>query len=122
MQPPPGSWQLSAVESEGNNVNILLSPPLAFLIYIPIVWVIVLIGKRLAGPENASELKSSIYGSGEVAPKSAEAPGYRSFFLIAFFFAFLHLGMLVLGTGGRSQTEALYLVGLLVALLALMLG
>jgi NADH:ubiquinone oxidoreductase subunit 3 (subunit A) len=111
-----------AVENEGNNVNILLSPPLAFLIYIPIVLVIALVGKRLAGPAHASEMKSSIYGSGEIAPKGAEAPGYRPFFLIAFFFAFLHLGMLVLGTGGRSQTEAIYLIGLLVGLLALMLG
>jgi NADH:ubiquinone oxidoreductase subunit 3 (subunit A) len=111
-----------AHEHEDYAVNILLSPPLAFLIYIPLVLVIALAGKRLAGPENASEMKSSIYGSGEVAPKGAEAPGYRPFFLIAFFFAFLHLGMLVLGTGGRSQTEALYLIGLLVGLLALMLG
>ncbi len=103
-------------------MSILLSPPLAFLIYIPLIGVLVWLGKRLAGPEEANAVKSSVYGSGEVAPVNAEAPGYRPFFLIAFFFAFLHLGMLVLGTGGISGTEAIYLVGLLLGLVALMLG
>ena len=42
--------------------------------------------------------------------------------LIALFFAVLHLGVLVLGTGDLSGMSGVYLVGLMVALLALILG
>jgi hypothetical protein len=42
--------------------------------------------------------------------------------VIALFFAVLHLGVLMLGTGSLSPIALLYLVGLLLALLALILG
>jgi hypothetical protein len=42
--------------------------------------------------------------------------------VIALFFAVLHLGVLVLGSSDLSSTSALYLVGLILALLALILG
>lgn len=103
-------------------MGILLSPPVAFLIYIPVALLLMGFGKLLAGPAHQSDLKASVYGSGEAAPTDAGAPGYRPFFLVAFFFAFLHLGMLVLGTGGRSGTESIYLVGLVFGLVALILG
>ena len=66
--------------------------------------------------------KSSVYGSGEVAPTFAAAPGYQPFFLIALFFAVVHLAMLVLGIGSLPVPAAVYLVGLFVALVALILG
>jgi NADH:ubiquinone oxidoreductase subunit 3 (subunit A) len=100
----------------------ILSPPLAFLAYIPLVLVIVWFGKLLAGPEKSDAAKSSVYGSGEAAPTYMAAPGYRPFFLIAFFFAILHLGMLVLGTSQLNPTSIAYVIGLLLALLALILG
>ncbi len=103
-------------------MDILLSPPLAFLLYIPLVGLIAVLGRVLAGPEHANPMKSSLYGSGEEAPTSSAAPGYKPFFLIAFFFAFLHLGMLVLGTGGLNWTTGAYLIGLALALIAFILG
>ncbi len=103
-------------------MEILFSPPIAMLIYIPLVLLIVWVGKRMAGPENPSEMKSSIYGSGEEAPVNAAAPGYKPFFLIAFFFAILHLGMLVLGSSQFNLTSVIYLVGLVIGLIALILG
>ena len=103
-------------------MSILLSPPIAFLLYIPLVQIIVWVGKVLAGKEHPSDAKSSVYGSGEEAPTYIAAPGYRPFFLIAFFFAFLHLGTLVLGTGGLTVWTGIYLVGLVLALVALLLG
>jgi len=46
-------------------MDIILTPPLAFLIYIPLVLIIFWIGKGLAGPEKpGSPLKRSLYGSG----------------------------------------------------------
>jgi len=103
-------------------MNILLSPPLAFLIYLPLVFAIYLIGKGLAGKENPSPEKSSLYGSGEEATGTAVSPGYKPFFLIAFFFAILHLGMLVIGTGSFEPAMLPFIIGLILALIALILG
>ena len=103
-------------------MNILLSPPLAFLIYLPLVFAIYFIGKGLAGKEKPSPEKSSLYGSGEEAATSVASPGYRPFFLIAFFFAILHLGMLVIGTGAFDVKMLPFILGLVLALIALILG
>jgi NADH:ubiquinone oxidoreductase subunit 3 (subunit A) len=103
-------------------MKLLLTPPIAFLLYIPLVLILVWIGKQLAGPEKPSPEKSSLYSAGEKASTIAAAPGYRPFFLVAFFFAILHLGMLVLGVGNLSGPQAIYIAGLAVALLALILG
>jgi NADH:ubiquinone oxidoreductase subunit 3 (subunit A) len=103
-------------------MDILLSPPIAFLVYIPLVLVIVGLGKLLAGPEKPNEAKSSIYGSGEAGPTTAAAPGYQPFFIIAFFFAILHLGILVLGTSELSMISGAYLIGIVLTLVALILG
>jgi NADH:ubiquinone oxidoreductase subunit 3 (subunit A) len=103
-------------------MNAILTPPIAFLLYIPLVLMITWAGRQLAGPGSASSAKSSSYGSGEKAPNIAAAPGYRPFFLVAFFFAILHLGMLVLGLGNLSVPHAIYIVGLALTLVALILG
>ncbi len=103
-------------------MSVLLSPPIAFLLYIPLVLVIVGVGRLLAGPENASAMKASIYGSGEAPPTTMAAPGYQPFFLVALFFAILHLAMLVLGVGNLSAPAAFYIVGLMLVLVALILG
>ena len=50
------------------------------------------------------------------------APGYRPFFVVALFFAVLHLGALMLGSGSASPAMLVYLLGLMLALLALILG
>jgi NADH:ubiquinone oxidoreductase subunit 3 (subunit A) len=103
-------------------MNNLLQPPLAFLVYILVAAVIYLAGRILAGPGNPSLAKSSLYSSGEEAPISGAAPGYRPFFLVAIFFAMLHLGVLMLGTGTPSPILVIYVGGLMLALLALILG
>lgn len=101
----------------------LLYAPVAFLVYVAFSFGIYFVGKFLAGPPEPSAMKSSVYGSGEEAPSYYAAPGFQPFFLIAFFFAILHLGTLVLGTGGfTSPTTGVYIVGLIVALIALVLG
>jgi len=103
-------------------MDILLTPPVAFLLYIPLVLLIVALGRVLAGASRPTAMKTSVYGSGEASPTFAAAPGYRPFFLIAFFFAIVHLGMLVLGIGSLPIPAAAYIAGLLLALAALILG
>jgi NADH:ubiquinone oxidoreductase subunit 3 (subunit A) len=104
-------------------MQLILTPPIAFLIYLALVGLLSLFGKGLAGRTGtASALKSSTYSSGEAPPTRLAAPGYRPFFVVALFFAVLHLGVLVMGTGDTSPATIIYLSGLLVALLALILG
>jgi NADH:ubiquinone oxidoreductase subunit 3 (subunit A) len=103
-------------------MSLLLSPPLAFLAYIPLVLVLLGLGRLLAGPPSPNAMKTSVYGSGEASPTFEAAPGYQPFFLIALFFAVVHLAMLVLGIGNLPMPAAVYLVGLVIALVALILG
>jgi NADH:ubiquinone oxidoreductase subunit 3 (subunit A) len=102
--------------------EVILSPPVAFLLYVGLVGILSGMGRLLAGPAKASPLKSSTYSSGEAPPQRAAAPGYRPFFVVALFFAILHLGVLVLATGGLTTAAAIFLIGLALALLALILG
>jgi NADH:ubiquinone oxidoreductase subunit 3 (subunit A) len=103
-------------------MDLILSPVFAFLAYIPLVLVIVGLGRLLAGRTVVTAAKTSVYGSGEASPTFAAAPGYQPFFLIALFFAVVHLAMLVLGVGSLPVPAAIYLGGLFVALIALILG
>jgi NADH:ubiquinone oxidoreductase subunit 3 (subunit A) len=103
-------------------MTILLYPPIAFVIYLALAAGISLAGRGLAGPGRPSAMKSSLYSSGEEAPISLAAPGYRPFFLVAIFFAILHMGVLMLGTGTPSPILVVYLAGLMLALIALILG
>lgn len=102
--------------------TLLLIPPIAFLIYIILVVILNRIGRLLAGPSDPSLEKSGLYTGGELMPNKAGAPGYRPFFRAALFFAILHLGVLVVATGGLEPIKAIYLSGLILALIALVLG
>ena len=100
----------------------LYSPPIAFLIFVVIVGILYGGGRLLAGPSQHTGLKSSTYSSGEAPPERVAAPGYRPFFVVALFFAILHLGVLVLGIGGLTPITSIYLVGLALSLVALIRG
>lgn len=102
--------------------NVILSPPVAFLIYLLFVAGLYGLGRVLAGPSQPTPIKSSTYSSGEAPPTRLAAPGYRPYFVVALFFAILHLGALMLGSSDMSPIAIVYLVGLMVALLALILG
>jgi NADH:ubiquinone oxidoreductase subunit 3 (subunit A) len=101
--------------------DLLLNPASAFLIYILLAGLIYAIGRWLA-PSNATSVKISTYASGEAPPKHQVGPGYRPYFVVALFFAILHLGILVLGSGSMNAISLVYLIGIMIALLALILG
>ncbi len=104
-------------------MQIILTPPIAFLVYLVLVGLLSLFARRLAARSGeVSAIKSSTYSSGEAPPTRLAAPGYRPFFVVALFFAVLHLGVLVMSSGTPSPVMIIYLVGLLVALVALILG
>jgi NADH:ubiquinone oxidoreductase subunit 3 (subunit A) len=102
--------------------EMIFTPPIAFSIYILLVAVLIGIGRVLAGTPKPTPMKTSTYSSGEAPPEEMAAPGYRPFFVVALFFAILHLGALMLGSNDLSTMAVIYLVGLMLALLALILG
>ena len=103
-------------------MQIILTPPVALVIYFALAAVIFGFGRMLAGRAHPSAEKSSTYGSGEASPATHSLPGYRGFFIIALFFAVLHLGVLMLGSSNFAPIAGVYLIGLIVALLVLIVG
>lgn len=102
--------------------SILLTPPIAFVIFVILGLALSALGRWLAGRGESSSLKSSIVSGGEVPPTLAGAPGYQPFFVIALFFAILHLGVLMLGSGSPSWMSIAYTSGLILILVAIVLG
>lgn len=102
-------------------MNAILSPPVAFFLYLALVGILSGLGRLLAGRSAPNEMKTGLYASGEAPPTSPAAPGYRPFFVTTLFFAVLHLGALVIALGGSSWIAGFYLAGLVFALLALIL-
>ena len=102
--------------------NSLLSPLFAFIIYGTLVGILSLVSKGISMRGKTSHAKTSSYASGEEHDTEPAAPGYRPFFVAALFFAVLHLGVLMLGTSGLAPVSLVYLGGLMLALLALILG
>ena len=102
--------------------NIILSPLVAFLIYLLAVFIVSGLGKLFSATGRKTEFKTATYASGEEHDPIPAAPGYRQFFVIALFFAILHLGVLMIGSSGLSAVAVSYLLGLILALIALILG
>lgn len=105
-------------------MEALLYPPIAFVIYLVLVGILSGVARSVAVPAHShgDDLKAGAYASGELGETSQAAPGYRQFFVVALFFAVLHLGMLLVGTSGLTWLTGAYLVGLILALVALILG
>ena len=104
-------------------MDILMSTPVIFLIFIVLGILLMLFGQYTAPVEDtALDQKRSLYGSGEAGPESRGVPGYKPFLLISLFFAILHPGVLVVGLSDLSMTSVVYLIALMLGLLALMLG
>ena len=102
--------------------NPLLTPLIAFLIYCGVVSFASWLGRLISAKGRKTEFKSAAYASGEASDPIPAAPGYRQFFVIALFFAVLHLGVLMIGSSDLSAVAGIYLLGLILALVALILG
>src|SRR6188474_1363125 len=96
--------------------NLVLSPVVAFLIYFAVFSALSGLGRLFSATGRKSEFKSATYASGEENDPVPAAPGYRQFFVVALFFAILHLGVLMIGSSGLSAVAVPYLLGLILAL------
>ena len=102
--------------------DFILSPLMAFLIYVVLVAILSLAGRAIAMRGKLNTAKREKYAGGEEHDTEPAAPGYRPFFAVALFFAVLHLGVLMIGTSGFSPFTGVYIGGLILALIALILG
>jgi NADH:ubiquinone oxidoreductase subunit 3 (subunit A) len=103
-------------------MQAILTPPVAFIIYVVLVGILLVLAWRVAARGAPSQSKTSTYSSGEKAQAGLAAPGYKPFFMVALFFAILHLGVLVVGSGGFTVVTGIYILGLIFSLVALALG
>ena len=101
--------------------NFILTPVFAFLIYFLVVSAASGLGRLFSARGRKSQFKSEPYASGEDYDPVPAAPGYRQFFVIALFFAVLHLGIIMIGSSDLSSVTGIYLLGLILALVALIL-
>lgn len=78
--------------------TVLLSPPFAFVLYLALVGILSGFGRMLAARGVHSEGEHTTYAGGEESPVPARCRDIASFFIIALFFAILHLGVLMFGS------------------------
>ena len=105
--------------------NIILTPPVAFLIVLTTVLIISSLFSRLsykAKPDKVASTKA--YACGEDVPTSMIQPDYSAFFPFAFLFTILHVLALVVATvpmqtAGSFTMAIIYVVGAITALFIL---
>lgn len=101
--------------------TILLTPPVAFLIYLALAGLISLSSKWLAATGKDAPGKNKSYACGEDMLVNRAQPDYSQFFQFAFFFTIMHVVVLVVATdpAGISLTSGLYLTVTVLALFML---
>jgi NADH:ubiquinone oxidoreductase subunit 3 (subunit A) len=100
----------------------LLTPLIAFAVYVLLVALTSVLGRFSSARSPETRYKATMYAGGEVHDPHPAAPGYRQFFVVALFFAVLHLGVLMIGSSNLAPAVIPYLVGLILVLIALILG
>lgn len=91
------------------NPNLLLSPPVAFLIFLAVSGGIYLLGRWMGEKANPAPGKSEPYACGEDFIADKFTFGYRRFYIAAIFFTIMHVATLTVATvpGGVTAYRAL---------------
>ena len=100
------------------DLNLLLLPPLAFVILLLLSRGLSGLASRLSAKGTAAEGKERAYACGQNVDVNRIQPDYAEFFPVAFFFTIMHVATLIIATApaGEWQLAVLYIA---VALLAL---
>ena len=105
--------------------NILLSPPVTFLVTLAasiiFAWVISLLAFK---PKVRDESAGKSYACGEDVPTNMMQPDYTQFFPFAFFFTILHVVALIIATVPKQTLQAfviavVYIIGAVTGLFIL---
>jgi NADH:ubiquinone oxidoreductase subunit 3 (subunit A) len=104
-----------------NGIKILLSPPLAFLIFLCVSFIIYKSVGSLATKGKPSPGKLKTYTGGEDIPGAKIQFGYKSFFFIAVSFTMIEISTLVIATiqRGFSILGIFYLAMIFISILSL---
>jgi NADH-quinone oxidoreductase subunit A len=103
-------------------IDLLISPPVAFVLYLFVVFLVYLLGKRMAPKLKKVGGKLTTYACGEDIPGVKVQFGYRLFFFIALFFTIMHVAALMIATvpSGKIVIFAvLYLAVIFLSIMAL---
>ncbi len=79
-------------------IDILVSPPIAFLIFLALFYLLYWFGSLMAPKLKKVGGKLTSYACGEDVPGVKVQFGYRLFFFIALFFTMMHVAALVVAT------------------------
>jgi NADH-quinone oxidoreductase subunit A len=101
-------------------LEFLLSPPVAFLLFLGISALLYLLGKRLAPKLTKVGGKLTTYACGEDIPGTKVQFGYRLFFFVALFFTIMHVATLMIATVPSGKVVLFAVLYLLVIFLAIM--
>lgn len=99
-----------------NNVcDILLSPPIAFVIFLLLFFLLYLFGGLVAPKVKKEGGKLATYACGEDVPGTKIQFGYRLFFFVALFFTMMHVAALVVATlpGGPLVFFGVFYLGMI---------
>jgi len=103
-------------------LDFLISPPVAFVLFLAVAWLLVVLGRRMAPKLNKVGGKLTSYACGEDMPGAKVQFGYRLFFFIALFFTIMHVAVLVIATvpdGTIAFFALFYLVMIFLSVLSL---
>ncbi|HWR19737.1 MAG TPA: NADH-quinone oxidoreductase subunit A [Clostridia bacterium] len=91
--------------------EIIISPPIAFLILLAVCALMLLVGKLFAARGNDAKNKLNAYACGESMEENQAQPDYAQFFKFAFFFTIMHVVALMVATSpnGMSPISGIYL-------------
>ena len=103
-------------------IEFLLSPPVAFVLFLAVAFLVYLVGKRMAPKMTRTGGKLTSYACGEDIPGTKVQFGYRLFFFIALFFTIMHVATLIIATvpaGKIVWFAVLYLAVIFLSIMAL---
>ena len=104
------------------DLNILLSPPVAFILFLVISLGLYAVGRLMAGKVKVEGGKLETYACGEDYQAEKLTYGYKRFYVAAIFFTIMHVATLTVATvpGGMAAWRAiLYLVVIAASISAL---
>ncbi|HOW85978.1 MAG TPA: hypothetical protein P5119_02330 [Candidatus Aminicenantes bacterium] len=96
-------------------IGILLSPPLAFFVFLAAALGLYALGRGMAPKLTKTGGKLAAYACGENIPAAKVQFGYRLFFFIALFFTMMHVAVLVIATvpSGKIVFFALFYLAMI---------
>lgn len=103
-------------------IGVLLSPPVAFLVFLGAAFGLYALGRGMAPKPTRTGGRVTTYACGEDIPGVKIQFGYRLFFFVALFFTMMHVAVLVIATvpAGKIAFFALfYLIMIFLSVMAL---